>query len=152
MITARHQQLVRNRKFVLIKLNTIEKITLGVSGFTALGIGGMITIAPHAFYASYGINLENNASLLSELRAPAAGLTTLGILMLLGIWRSALAQLAVSATLIVFLAFPAGRLIGLVVDGMPTSGIIGALLLELAIAALCLFAFRRRLGNRPINP
>lgn len=108
----------------------------------------MITLAPHAFYASYGIALGENPSLLSELRSLAAGLTTLGILMLLGIWRSAWAQLAVAATFIVFLAFPAGRFIGFAVDGMPSSGIIGALLFEIAIAVLCLFAFRRRLVSR----
>jgi len=130
-------------------LNLLEKITLGISGLTAIGIGGMITIAPHAFYASYGVVLGENPSLLSELRAPAAGLTTLGILMLLGIWRSAMAQLAVASTLIVFLAFPAGRFIGLVVDGMPSSGIIGALIIEIAIAVLCLFAFRRRMVTPP---
>lgn len=132
-------------------MNKLQKITLGISGLTALGIGGMITLAPHAFYASYGITLGENPSLLSELRAPGAGLTALGILMLLGIWRSTLAQLAVAATLIVFLAFPAGRLIGLAVDGMPSSGIIGALLLEIAVAALCLFAFRGRLASHPIK-
>lgn len=130
-------------------LNLLEKITLGISGLTAIGIGGMITIAPHAFYASYGVVLGENPSLLSELRAPAAGLTTLGILMLLGIWRSAMAQLAVASTLIVFLAFPAGRFIGLVVDGMPSSGIVVALIIEIAIAVLCLFAFRRRLVTPP---
>lgn len=132
-------------------LNTHEKIALGISGLTAIGIGGMITIAPHTFYASYGVALGENPSLLSELRAPAACLTTLGVLMLLGIWRSTMAQLAVASTLIVFLAFPVGRFIGLVIDGMPSSGIIGALLIEVAIAALCLFAFRRRLILRSLT-
>ena len=134
-----------------MNLSFLEKTTLGISGLTAVGIGAMITFAPHAFYASYGIVLGENPSLLSELRAPAAGLTALGILMLLGIWKSALAQLAVAATLIVFLTFPAGRVIGLVVDGMPSFGIIGALLLEIAIAGLCLIAFRKRLIGRPIK-
>ena len=132
-------------------LHSTEKITLGISGLTAIGIGGMITFAPHAFYASYGITLGENPSLLSELRAPGACLTTLGILMLLGIWRSALAQLAVASTLIVFLAFPAGRFVGLAVDGVPSVGIIGALILEIAIAALCLFAFRRHLVRRRVS-
>ncbi|WP_353312046.1 DUF4345 domain-containing protein [Shimia sp. NS0008-38b] len=120
-------------------------MTLGISGLTALGIGGMITLAPHVFYASYGISLGENPSLLSELRAPGAGLVTLGILMLLGIWRSALVQLAIAATLIVFLAFPAGRFISLALDGMPSFGILGALALEIVIAVLCLFAFGKRL-------
>ncbi|GAA6180039.1 hypothetical protein NBRC116594_14770 [Shimia sp. NS0008-38b] len=105
----------------------------------------MITLAPHVFYASYGISLGENPSLLSELRAPGAGLVTLGILMLLGIWRSALVQLAIAATLIVFLAFPAGRFISLALDGMPSFGILGALALEIVIAVLCLFAFGKRL-------
>ncbi|MEO9825133.1 MAG: DUF4345 domain-containing protein [Paracoccaceae bacterium] len=135
-----------------MSLNLLEKITLGISGLTAIGIGGMITFAPHTFYASYGIALDGNPSLLSELRAPATGLTTLGILMLLGIWRAAMAQLAVAATLIVFLAFPVGRFIGLAVDGLPSSGIIAALLFEVAIAALCLFAFRKRLVGGHIKP
>lgn len=131
-------------------LTKLEKTTLWISGLTAVGIGGMITFAPHSFYASHGIVIGEDPSLLSELRAPGAGLATLGIMMLLGIWRSALAQLAVAATLIVFLAFPAGRLIGLALDGMPSVGIVGALVLEIAIAALCVFAFRKRLSGSPI--
>ena len=66
--------------------------------------------------------------------------------MLAGIVRSALRQAAVVAALTVFLAFPAGRVLGLLLDGMPSGGILGALALELAIAALCLFAFRRGTG------
>ncbi|MGB5556831.1 MAG: DUF4345 domain-containing protein [Paracoccaceae bacterium] len=126
-------------------LTRFEKITLSISGVTALGIGTFILAAPHAFYASYGITLGNHASLLSELRAPAAGLATFGIIMLAGIVRHAWAQISIVAALTVFLAFPAGRLVGLVADGMPSGGILGALILELVIAALCLAAFRHRL-------
>jgi hypothetical protein len=139
----RHLQTKEN----LMSLDTLEKVTLGVSGLTAVSIGGFILVAPHAFYASYGIVLGDNASLLSELRAPAAGLATLGVVMLVGIWRAAMMQVSIAAALTVFLAFPAGRLIGLVVDGMPSGGVIGALVLEIAIAALCVFAFRRRFGR-----
>lgn len=128
-----------------MSLTRLEKMTLSISGLTAVGIGGFIMAAPHAFYASYGIALGDNASLLSELRAMAAGLTTLGGLMLAGIWRAALAELAVAAALIVFLAFPAGRLIGVAIDGVPSAGIVGALALEVAIAILCITAFRHRL-------
>ena len=130
-----------------MSLTLLEKVTLWISGLTAVGLGGFIMVAPRAFYASYGITLGDDPSLLSELRAPAAGLLTLGALMLAGIWRSTMAQFAVAATLIVFLAFPAGRLIGLAVDGIPSGGIIGALILEIAIACLCIFAFRRRVRS-----
>lgn len=123
----------------------LEKVTLGISGLTAASIGGFILAVPHVFYASYGIALGDNPSLLSELRAPAAGLLTLGVLMLTGIWRSSMIQVSIAAALTVFLAFPAGRLIGFAVDGLPSGGIIGAFVLEIAIAGLCLFAFRRRI-------
>lgn len=127
-----------------MSLTRLEKTTLGISGLTAVGVGGFILAAPQAFYASYDITLGDDASLLSELRAPAASLVTLGIFMLAGIWRASLVQLAVASALIVFLAFPTGRLISVAVDGMPSGGIIGALALEIAIAILCIFAFRRR--------
>lgn len=124
-----------------------EKIALGLSGLTALTIGASILFAPHAFYASYGITLGEDASLLSELRAPGAGLAGFGLLMLLGIWRHAVLPVGMAVALTVFIAFPAGRLVGLAVDGMPSGNVIGALVAELIIAALCLAAFRRRLWN-----
>ncbi|MCC0029222.1 MAG: DUF4345 domain-containing protein [Brucellaceae bacterium] len=125
-------------------MNLLQKIALGISGVTSLGIGSFILAAPHTFYASYGITLGFEPSLLSELRAPGAGLAAFGTIMLAGIFRQALSQSAVVAALTVFLAFPAGRVLSMAADGMPSSGIIGALILELAIAAFCLFAFRPR--------
>ncbi|AXI48509.1 DUF4345 domain-containing protein [Sulfitobacter sp. SK012] len=121
-----------------------QKVTLCISGVTALGIGLSILGVPNAFYASYGISLGNDVNLLSELRAPAAGLVALGAIMLVGIVREAWSQISMVAALTVFLAFPVGRIIGLIVDGAPSGGIIGALCIELLIATLCLAAFGRR--------
>lgn len=121
----------------------VQKIALGVAGITSLGIGAFIFAAPVAFYASYGITLGPDPSLLSELRAPGAGLAGFGAVMLAGIVRPALRQAAVVAALTVFLAFPAGRVVGLAVDGMPSVEVLVALILEIAIAGVCLFAFRR---------
>ena len=131
--------------------NRFVTIALGLSGLTALGIGTSILTAPQSFYASYGIAVGHDASLLSELRAPGAGLAGFGALMLLGIWRQSILPVSIAAALTVFLAFPAGRLVGIAVDGMPSGGILGALVVELLIAALCLAAFRRRLW-KPAPP
>jgi hypothetical protein len=128
-----------------MKPTLFEKIALGLSGLTALTIGAFILFAPHAFYASYGITLGEDANLLSELRAPGAGLAAFGLLMLLSIRRHAVLPVGMAVALTVFIAFPAGRLVGLAVDGMPSGSVIGALVVELIIAALCLAAFRRRL-------
>lgn len=130
-----------------MNLTRLQQIMLGIAGVSALGIGTAITLAPHAFYASYGIALEYDPSLLSELRAPGAGLTALGAVMLAGIVRRSLSEVALVAALVVFLGFPAGRIVGLAFDGIPSAGIIAALVFELAVAALCLFAFRTRSGR-----
>jgi hypothetical protein len=123
-------------------LSRLQKIALGTSGVSALGIGAAITLAPDTFYASYGIALGSDPSLLSELRAPGAGLAALGAVMLAGLVRQSLSEAALVAALVVFLGFPAGRIVGLAFDGMPSAGILAALAFELAVAALCLFAFR----------
>ncbi|MCG6883604.1 MAG: DUF4345 domain-containing protein [Silicimonas sp.] len=120
-----------------------QKFALCIAGTTSLGIGAFILTAPHAFYASYGIALGTDPSLLSELRAPGAGLAAFGAVMLAGSFRPALGHAAFVAAQTVFLAFPAGRVLGILADGIPSHGILGALVLELAIAALCLFAFRQ---------
>jgi len=130
----------------------LQKLTLGIAGLTAFGIGSFILTAPQAFYASYGITLGSDASLLSELRAPAAGLAALGAVMLAGIQSPTLRPTSIVAALIVFLGFPAGRILGLLIDGVPSDGILAALILELAIAALCLFAFRRGTGHAAASP
>ena len=125
-----------------MQLTRFQKITLGLSGVTALVIGTLITLAPHAFYASYGITLGQDPNLLNELRAPGAGLAVFGALMLAGIVRAAMAPIALAVALTVYLAFPLGRIVGIVVDGMPSGGVIGALAFEIIIAALLLAAFK----------
>ena len=128
-----------------------QKFALGIAGISALGVGAAITFAPHAFYASYGIALGSDPSLLSELRAPGAGLAGLGALMLAGVVRRSLSGVALVAAMVVFLGFPAGRIIGLVLDGLPSVGLVAALVFELAVAAMCIFAFRPARGRPEIR-
>ncbi|MCI5074391.1 DUF4345 domain-containing protein [Oricola sp.] len=125
-------------------LNRFQKIVLGLAGVTAACIGGFILTAPQAFYAGYGITLGADPTLLSEIRAPAACLFGLGLLMLAGLVRPTWTHPAIAAAFVVFLAFPAGRVVGLIVDGVPAGGILAALAVELVIAALLFAAFGRR--------
>ena len=125
-------------------LTHFQKLALGVAGVTAMSIGTFILLAPHAFYASYGIPLGEDPSRLSEIRALGAGLAVLGGIMLAGLARAAWAPFALVSALTVYLAFPIGRIASLVFDGMPSGSILGALAIEIAIAALCVTAFFRR--------
>lgn len=125
-----------------MQLTRLQKITLGISGVTALAIGTFITLAPHVFYASYGIALGQDPNLLNELRAPGAGLAVFGALMLAGIVRAVMAPISLAVALTVFVAFPVGRIVSIVLDGMPSGSVIGALVIEVVIAGLLLAAFK----------
>ena len=118
-----------------------QKFALGISGITALTIGAFILFAPHVFYAGYGLTLSEDPNLLSELRAPAANLAALAIVILAGIFRPGIAPVSGTIALTVFLAFPAGRIAGLLLDGLPSGSVLGALAIEAVIGAICVTAF-----------
>ena len=126
-----------------MKLTRLQKTVLGIAGITALAIGAVILFTPHAFYASYGVTLGQNPNMLSELRAPGAGLAALGVVMLAGLVRAALAPVALVAALTVYLAYPFGRVVSFLVDGVPSDSVLGALAVEIVIAVLLAAAFGR---------
>ncbi len=133
-----------------MKFNKLQQTVLSVAGLTALLIGIFIAFDPIAFYSSYGLALEGNADMLSELRAPGMNLAVLGSIMLAGVSRSSLRPLAIAASLVVFSSFAAGRVLGILVDGLPSEKVLGALLIELVVAVLCFAAFlgkRRAVSN-----
>ncbi|MEM9198521.1 MAG: DUF4345 domain-containing protein [Pseudomonadota bacterium] len=131
-----------------MKTTLVQKLLLGAAGMTAFAVGALILVAPHGFYRGYGIELGRDPSLLSELRAPGAGLAAAGLLMFLGCIRTGWAQLSAVLAVMVFTAFPAGRLVGLAVDGLPSDSVLGALALELAIGGLCCLGLRPLLVPR----
>jgi hypothetical protein len=125
-------------------LTRFQKLCLGLSGATALVIGVSIALAPHAFFAGYGIALGQDPNLLSELRAPGAGLVALGAIMLAGILRAAMAPISIVTAFAVYLAFPVGRIVGIVMDGMPSAPVLSAMVFEIAIAIVLFVAFGRQ--------
>jgi hypothetical protein len=38
-------------------MKRVQQFALGLAGITSMGVGAVILVAPHAFYASYGIAL-----------------------------------------------------------------------------------------------
>ena len=125
-----------------MQITRLQKITLGISGLIALAIRTFITLAPHAFYASYRIELGQDPNLLNELRAPGAGLAVFGALILAGSFRTTMAPISIVIALTVYVAFPVGRFVGIGLDGMPSASVLGALAVEVVIAGLLLAAFK----------
>ena len=125
-------------------MSKFQKIILGLAGFTAFAIGSFITFAPIAFYASYGIALDSDPNLLNELRGPGANLAALGAVAMAGLFIHSLAKTSVVIAMVIFLAFPVGRVIGIIADGMPSESVLAALAIEVVVGALLLLAFGKR--------
>ncbi|MEL7528004.1 MAG: DUF4345 domain-containing protein [Pseudomonadota bacterium] len=125
------------------------RLTLGIAGLLALGIGAAIAFIPDAFYASYGIVLPASPNFYSEARAPGANLAVLGGLIFIGALKSGWTRFSAALGTTVFLAYAAGRLVSIVLDGLPSDAILLALLVELTIGGLCLVVLRR--AKRPSN-
>lgn len=129
-----------------------QKLVLSIAGLTAASIGSYILFAPQAFYSGYGITLGQDPSMLSELRAPGAGLTALGAIMLGGVVRNDWQPFAIMSALAVYIAFPGGRLVSFLADGVPSQNILAAFAIEIVIAALCIAAFGVRANHRQPSP
>ncbi len=130
-----------------------HRLVLGFSGLVAASIGLAITLDPQAFYTGYGIALTPQPNLMSELRAPAANLAALGLIILAGALYKNLARSAALLGTTVFSAFAVGRIISLVLDGRPSAGVLAALGLEVVLTLLCAWVVvqerRKKAGNIP---
>ncbi len=122
-----------------MKLELRGRLILGMSGLTAFAIGLAITLDPQSFYAHYGIVLSPQPNLMSELRAPAANLAVLGLIILCGAFYQKLVQASALLGATVFSAFTVGRTISFVLDGWPSENILAAFAIEVLLAVLCLW-------------
>lgn len=126
---------MKNSKFV--------KAVLLVSGLIATGIGGAILIIPEAFYATYGIELSGNTSLLNEIRASGGGLLATGILILSGALVARLTFTSLIISTLLYLSYGLSRVISTIIDGMPNNGLTQSTVLEIIIGLVCVITLVR---------
>ena len=126
-----------------MKTSRLLTSVLAVSGLIAIGFGGAILFAPEAFYATYGIHLTNDASHLNEIRASGGGLLGIGLVIASGAIWSQLSFASAITSGVVYMSYGLSRLVSIVLDGSPDSGLVTAAAFELAIGAISLFALFR---------
>lgn len=125
-------------------MNRLTSIFLVFAALLLLAIGGTILLVPHTFYASDGIMLGNDPSLLSEIRAPGGLLASSGLLIFLGAFRTPLRSFAITLTVLVYGAFGLSRLVGFTLDGIPSNNLVMATGVELTVAVIGLVIFCRQ--------
>ena len=112
-------------------------VLLLTSGLIAAGIAVTILFAPTVFYSSYGIDIDKNANLVNELKAPAGALLLAGLLIMAGMFRPGLKMQSLGIAAAVYLSYGLSRVLSMVMDGLPHDGLVSAAAIEVAIGAIC---------------
>ena len=126
----------------------VLKIILIISGLVIIIIGAAILFVPATFFATNGITLGNDSSLLNEIRAPGGALLASGIFIVAGAFVPRLALTAVLLSTLLYLSYGFSRILSMVVDGIPSEGIVIAAVVELGIGLACLFALLKYHDSR----
>jgi len=106
------------------------------SGLLAAGIGAASFVAPHAFFAVYGIELGRSVNLANELRASAGVLFVAGLLITRAVFKTELVEHSLRIAAVVFLTYGLSRVASMAIDGFPDITVIVAATVELAIGLL----------------
>ncbi|MDW3648268.1 MAG: DUF4345 domain-containing protein [Bacteroidia bacterium] len=104
-----------------------------LSSIIGLYVGVGLLFFPISFQAQSEIILGDNISLLSDTRASGTVIVFASLLILLGIFRIAWTYISLLVSSLIFLSYGIGRILSLLLDGMPSQGLFVAMILELLI-------------------
>lgn len=121
-------------------MEIIRIVILSLSALMLVFVGVMRLSNPIKTYLkSSGIKLENDPSLLNEMRGVSAVMLSAGIIIALGIFIEKLTFTSHIIASLIFVGFAIGRLISLKVDGKPNKQISQGILFELVLGAANVF-------------
>lgn len=112
-----------------------------VLALTLVVFGSWRLVDPIGFYTFSGLELPDDAGLLSEVRGAGGILLVSGIVVGLGAVRHSWSRTSVVLAAVVFLPLGLSRLLGIALDGSPGAAVIQGMAIELVLGGLALFAF-----------
>lgn len=119
------------------------KVILSVLALTLVIFGGWRLVDPVGFYTFSGLELSDDAGLLSEVRAAGGVILASGLLVGLGAFRRSWSRTSAMLAAMVFLSLGLARLLGIGLDGSPGAEVIQGMAIELVLGGLALFALVR---------
>ena len=120
------------------KLAKAQAVLLLVAGAMLILVGIFIMASPVEFYASNGIELGTNPSLLNELKAPAGLLLAAGLFMIGASFVRRQADTALWLGALIYLSYAGSRFVSMAWDGVPAAGLVQAAALEGVVGLACL--------------
>jgi hypothetical protein len=121
---------MENIRIVVLSLSAILLIFVGVS---------RLSNPIKTYLKNSGIKLENDPSLLNEVRGVSTVMFFAGIIIALGIFIRELFLTSHFVATLIFIGFVIGRLISLKVDGKPSKQITQGIIFELILGMVNIF-------------
>ncbi len=134
-----------------MKNSIILKSILIISGLIGVFVGVEILFMPVDFYASSGIDLGNNISLLNEIRASGGAILASGVLIILGALLVKLTFTSIVLSTLLYLSYGLSRILSITVDGAPADILVYVAVLEIVIGLISAFALFRN-SSRITSP
>ncbi len=124
-----------------MKESRVFKMILIVLALTLVIFGGWRLLDPIGFYDFSGLELSDDAGLLSEVRGAGGIIMVFGLVVGMGAVRHAWSRTSVMLAAVAFLSLGLARLLGVVLDGSPGADVVQGMAVELVFGGLALFAF-----------
>lgn len=121
-------------------MNIINIVTLSLSGLLLFAVGVLRLSNPIKNYSkNSGIQLDNEANLLNEIRGVSSVMLFGGIITLLGTIIPSLTITSFVVASLIFIGFLIGRLLSIRLDGKPNKQITQGIISELVLGAANVF-------------
>lgn len=117
-------------------------IYLAITGLMLTFIGGATLLMPVEMKATAGLQIADNINLLNEVRGESAWLLVTALIALVSLFVHKLKYSSMIMVITAFGAIGVGRLISILVDGMPIESLVKATVLEFVVAAIGLVLFK----------
>ena len=126
-----------------MKHSKVLKGILFVCGFI-IALAGIVALSSPAYFtARNGIDITGNLSLFNDYRSMGGLLLGTGIITLLGVIHSRMTFTSTVVAAVMYSTFSFGRILSIVLDGMPAEGIVKATVVETVLALVAIFALAK---------
>ncbi len=123
----------------------ILTIFLVTSGILLTFIGAAFLFMPKKMKANQGIKIAGDVSMLNETRSASTLILVFALLILFGAFESGLSYIATLVSVLMLLSLGVGRLMSIVIDGIPVKALVIATIVELVmgiIGAIMLIVYK----------
>lgn len=117
-------------------MNKLIRAQLHLNGWVAVLIGSVIVLDPVSMLASYGLQSELSAGLLSELKAPGGLLFVCGLMIVFCSARPVTIHSGLLLSIMVYGGYGSVRLLAMLLDGLPPLEIQLAAAIEVGLCIL----------------